>query len=280
MKYAIIGGDLRLVELAKILVDEGNTVYTYGLEKCEEIQSNKQIIICNNIVQAVENSEKIISSIPFSNDSITINTQFSDSKIEIQNLANKIKGKTLIAGSIKEDILNYLESMNIKVIDLMKDEKLAILNTIATAEGTIKIIIENTKRNIQNSKILILGYGRVGKTLSSKLKALLANITCASNNKEELAWIQLNGYTYLDLEHVKNKIGNFDIIINTIPHEVLKKEELQNVKKDALLIDLASSPGGIDKKETQKQELNLIIALGLPGKTSPYSTAEYIKELI
>lgn len=280
MKYAIIGGDLRLVELANILGKENNEIYTYGIEKSEDLKENKRINICQNLKQALEKAEKIISAIPFSTDGIKINTPFSNNEIKIQELADQIKGKTLIAGNIKEDILEELKSMNIKVIDVMKNEELAILNTIATAEGTIKIIIENTKINIQNSKILILGYGRVGKTLSYKLKGLSAKVTCASNNKEESAWIQANNYEYLQLEQIKDNIEDFDIIINTIPHEVLKKEELQNVKKDSLLIDLASQPGGIDKKEAQKQGLNLLIALGLPGKTSPLSTAKYIKQIL
>ena len=187
MKYAIIGGDLRLVELANILEKENNEIYTYGIEKSEDLKENKRINICQNLKQALEKAEKIISAIPFSTDGIKVNTPFSNNEIKIQELADQIKGKTLIAGNIKEDILEELKSMNIKVIDVMKNEELAILNTIATAEGTIKIIIENTKINIQNSKILILGYGRVGKTLSYKLKALSAKVTCASNNKEESA---------------------------------------------------------------------------------------------
>ena len=36
--FAIIGGDLRMIKLAKMLVEEKNTVYTYGLELAEELQ--------------------------------------------------------------------------------------------------------------------------------------------------------------------------------------------------------------------------------------------------
>ena len=36
MNFAIIGGDLRAVKLASILAEEGNIIYTYGLEKAEK----------------------------------------------------------------------------------------------------------------------------------------------------------------------------------------------------------------------------------------------------
>ena len=38
--FAIIGGDLRIIKLAKMLAKDGNKVYTYGLEKAEELNIN------------------------------------------------------------------------------------------------------------------------------------------------------------------------------------------------------------------------------------------------
>lgn len=34
--FAIIGGDLRIIKLVKMLAEEGNKIYTFGLEKAEE----------------------------------------------------------------------------------------------------------------------------------------------------------------------------------------------------------------------------------------------------
>ena len=39
--FAIIGGDLRIIELAKMLAKDGNKVYTYGLEKAEELKNEE-----------------------------------------------------------------------------------------------------------------------------------------------------------------------------------------------------------------------------------------------
>ena len=38
-KFAVIGGDLRIIKLVKMLARDGNEVYTYGLEKAEEIKN-------------------------------------------------------------------------------------------------------------------------------------------------------------------------------------------------------------------------------------------------
>ena len=99
-KFAIIGGDLRLVKLAQILQKENNLIYVFGVEKSKELGNYSNIKIKKDLVQTLENTEIIISSIPFSRDKQTINMPLSDNKIKIDELMNLIKDKTLIAGTI------------------------------------------------------------------------------------------------------------------------------------------------------------------------------------
>ena len=43
MKFAIIGGDLRIIKLAVMLAKEQNEIFMYCLEKAEEIKNNSNI---------------------------------------------------------------------------------------------------------------------------------------------------------------------------------------------------------------------------------------------
>ena len=43
--FLVIGGDLRIVKLVNML-SEKNVIYTYGLEKTEEIDDNENIVKC------------------------------------------------------------------------------------------------------------------------------------------------------------------------------------------------------------------------------------------
>lgn len=280
--FAVIGGDLRNIELVKLLAKDQRKIFTYGLEENKELLDNlnNNIIICKDIEESCSNVDIIISSIPFSRDGETTYCEFSKNRIKIIDFFEKIKGKTLIVGSIKNNVINEALKRNIKIIDVMKNEELAILNTIATAEGTIQTMISNTKNIIHESNILILGFGRVAKTLAKKLQGLVKNVDCASNNKEELAWIEAFGYNVINLENLVENISKYDIIINTIPAIILNYENMKYIKKDTLLIDLASNPGGIDKNEAKDKGLKLIHALGLPGKIAPVSSAKFIKKII
>ena len=279
--FSIIGGDLRTIKLAKMLANEGNKIYTYGLEKAEELKDNSNIIFTEKISKAIpKDVEVVIGPIPFTSNGVNINAPFGEKEISIREMIHYLEGKILIAGSISPEIYDMANDEYIEIIDIMKREELAVLNTISTAEGAIEIAISNTNKIIHGSEVLILGFGRIGKVLARKMAGLSAKVTCAARKDEDLAWIRAYGHKETNINALGENLSQYDIILNTVPHLVLNKERLQYVKKDALLIDLASNPGGIDKKEARELNLKLVWALALPGKVAPVTTAEFIKDTI
>lgn len=279
--FAVIGGDLRIIKLVDMLAKDGNKVYTYGLEKAEELKQNSNVIMCEKLNKAIrEDIEVVIGPIPFSSNGVEINTPFSDKNISIRELMHGLNAKILIAGSINPDIYDMANDEYIEIIDIMKREELAVLNTISTAEGAIEIAIANTNKIIHGSNVLILGFGRIGKVLARKLAGLAARVTCAARKDEDLAWIKAYGHMATNINSIGENLSKYDIIINTVPHLILTQDRLDYVKEDCLLIDLASNPGGIDKKAAKNKNLKLIWALALPGKVAPITTAEFIKDTI
>ena len=275
-KISILGGDLRIVKLAEMLVEEGVEVFTYGLENSELREENKT----NTLQETIENSDIVLGPIPFSSNGKTVNTPFSNNKILVPELLEKLSGKILIAGSVKQEIYDIASEKNVKVIDILKREELAVLNAVSTAEGTIKIAIEETPKNLHGSNILVLGFGRIGKILSNMLKGLGANVACEARKNSDLAWIKAYGYEPIPISNLKDNLNRFDIIINTIPYIILDKDNLDNVKRDALVIDLASNPGGVDKEAIKERKIKFVWALSLPGKVAPVTSAEFIKETL
>ena len=278
--FAVIGGDLRMIKMAKMLAKDGNIIYTYGLEKADELKNTENIIMCEKLSKAIKEVEIVIGAIPLSSNGKTVNTPFSDTEISIRELMHSINAKILIAGSITPEVYDMANDEYIEIIDIMKREELAVLNTISTAEGTIELSISNTNKIIHGSNVLILGFGRIGKVLARKMAGLSAKVTCAARKDEDLAWIRAYGHNATNINTLGENLSEYDIIINTVPHTILNDDKLKYVKKDCLLIDLASNPGGIDKKSAKDRNLKLIWALALPGKVAPVTTAEFIKDTI
>lgn len=267
-KFAIIGGDLRMIKLAKLLAKEKAIVYTYGLEQAEELKNEQNIKMCFTLNEAVQEVETIIGPTPFLTDGTNINTKFSKNQIPWQELIKKIQNKKLIAGSIKQEVQEMAKKNKIEVIDLMEQEELAILNAISTAEGAIEIAMQNTLKTIHRSNILILGFGRIGKVLAKKLEGLSAKVTCAVRKQEDFAWIKAYGYKETNINNLKENLAQYDIIINTVPHLILTTKNLKYVDKETIIIDLASKPGGADQKEIERLGLKFIWGLALPRKSS------------
>lgn len=279
-QFAVIGGDLRIIELVKILAKENNIVYTYGLEKAEQLKNLDNVIICEKLTQVVKEAEVVIGPIPFSSNGKEINTPFSDVSISIRELMHTLNAKILIAGTISPEVYDMANDEYIEIIDIMKREELSVLNTVSTAEGAIEIAISNTNKILHGSKVLILGFGRIGKVLARKMAGLSVKVTCAARKDEDLAWIRAYGHNATNINTLGENLSDYDIIMNTVPHLILTKERMEYVSEECLLIDLASNPGGIDKKAAKDRNLKLIWALALPGKVAPVTTAEFIKDTI
>lgn len=263
MKFLSLGGDLRTIRLIQMLKQDNHEVYAYGIEK-----------------ETLDKIQIVLGPIPFTKDGEKLNTPFSSEEIYIKEILPILKNKTLIAGPISPKIREELENNKIEVIDIMQMEELIIYNTIATAEGAIEIAISNTEKNLHGSKILILGFGRVAKTLAYKLKGLSAEVTCAARKPEDLAWIETLGYEVKNIQHLENNIEKYDIIFNTVPQIILTENELRCIKKEALIVDLASQPGGVDQEVVKKLGKRYIWALAIPGKVAPLASAKYIKDTI
>ena len=276
---SIVGGDLRIIRLIEMLIADGYKVYTYGLEMSEELLQ-MDVEMCSTIEETVSYSKVVVGPIPLSSDRKNVSTPFSKVKLPLEDLLKVLKDKKLIAGNILEFFKEQLEKEEISYIDLIKREEFSVLNAIATAEGTLQIAMEETQKTVHGSKVLVMGFGRIGKILAKMLDGIGAKVSCEARKDDDLAWIKAYGYEPIDLDKLNENLSKFDIIINTIPFQILNEERLNLVKKDVVLIDLASNPGGVDRKVAKEKELKLIWALSLPGKVAPITSAEFIKEVL
>lgn len=274
---SIIGGDLRIVKLIDILASEGYKVYTYGLER---IEKHEKVVFCDTLEEAIEQSTLIIGPLPLTSDRINVSTPFSDNKIDLKYFLGLLKGKRFIAGNITENAKRILEDNDTIYTDLLRREELVVLNAIATAEGAIQIAIQETPRTLHDSNILIMGFGRIGKVLAKMLQGLGANVYCEARKREDIAWIRAFGYKPVYIDELEMCLSSMEVIINTIPFQILDRKRIDFLRDDCLIIDLASYPGGVDLQAAKDRNIKAIWALSLPGKVAPITSAEYIKETI
>lgn len=240
----------------------------------EDNRSNCLRIIYKDSSTDMYKAEVIFCPIPFTRDNIVVNT----TNILIDDFLENISGKILVSGVLKEDIRTKCNENDIKFLDLMDYEEFSILNAEATSEGAIKKAIEMSEKTLNDSNILILGNGRIGKALAHNLSGFTSKIYVEARKQKDIALIKTMGYNCVDLKELDNFLNDMDIIFNTIPSLILDSSRIDKLKKDVCIIDLASKPGGVDFEHCAKEKLNVSWYLAVPSKDSPYSAARYIKD--
>jgi dipicolinate synthase subunit A len=190
------------------------------------------------------------------------------------------RDQLFVAGRIGDKIAHLADIYNVRVIDILEREDMAVLNAIPTAEGALQIAMEEMPTTLHNSNAMVLGFGRIGKILAKMLHGIGANVYVEARKYSDIAWIKSYGYKPLLMGEMKDYIGSMNVVFNTIPHVVLEAELLNLISKDCLIIDLASKPGGVNFDKAKEFGLKAIWALSLPGKVAPVTAAKFIKETI
>lgn len=280
--YAVIGGDLRQVYLAEELVNLRNRVIYYALIKSPKQLPNTSFPTkTSSLETAIASARCIICPIPFSRDGLYLNQNAIEEPVPLDDLLDILKPEqAFFAGNIPAEFETTASKKGVFIYDFMKNNSLALFNTIATAEGAICEAIQKSPRNLHHSKCAVLGYGRCGRTITSYLKGTFCNVSVFSRDTDELALAGTIADNTISLCELKKHVNKFDFIFNTIPAKILTDNILHKTKPSVTIIDIASAPGGVDYEAAQKLGINASLCLGLPGKYSPYSCAKAIINVI
>lgn len=184
----------------------------------------------------------------------------------LSSMEDYFHGATVIGGNL--DFLNSCVSR----IDLLKDPYYVSSNAAITAEAALGMILSHLTCAVTEAEILILGWGRIGKNLTHKLKHLNAPLTVYARRPEDRAMLQSLSYTPITAETLDGVLPRFRCIVNTAPAPVLTPEMANLIRSDCFCLDLASVrsiPGE-----------NVLHARGLPGRYKPESSGRLIAETV
>lgn len=276
---ALLGGDARIAYMQPYLLEKGYRVICYGIENISG-RNEDTIIYAKTWREAIEQSDYIVGGIPFFKEGKVFSKQdVPDMQYsELQKMLEK--NQAVFGGVITEDFIEGCREKGIQCYDFMKDEPLTIFNAIATAEGAILEALKSQKTNIHGSSSLVLGYGRCGRVLAEKLKGMGAKVTVCSRYETELAGADTFGMDTLLLNDLRKCVHEYEYIYNTIPVMLLRKDILGQMRKDVLIIDIASGLGGVDFAFAEKSGIRALHCLGLPGRYAPKISAKGLADFV
>lgn len=278
---AVIGGDGRYLELIRQLQAlQHTTIILVGFDKIEQGFTGLKQVDFQDL--EVEKLDVVILPITGTNNEGKVEIVFSDQSIQLtKEWFQKLNKSSLVFTGITNDYLTAATNeAGVSLIPLLNRDDVAIYNSIPTAEGTIMLVMENTDYTLHSSQVIVVGFGRVGHTVANKFSALGAKVSVSARSIRDLARITEMGLTAIPLEKLPEYTNTCDILINTIPAQVIHKETIQQLPRHGMIIDLASVPGGTDFEYAEQRGIKAILAKSLPGVVAPKTAGKILADVI
>lgn len=265
----IIGGDSRQIYLAEYLEMLGKNVSIYGLP-----EKNKKCV--DDLKKAIGSNEIIILPLPITKDNRNV-FSIVPIKESLEEIINCIReDKLVFGGMVTKGAESKIKKNGAKIFDYFKREDVTLMNTVPTVQGILKVIFDNIDYTLHSSRCAVFGYGRVAKVAADALSSLGAEVTVCVRKGSDISLAEINGLKGCRIADFYRCAGEFDIMLNTVPSLVIDRKILECVKKECLIIDVASAPFGTDFSTAFEFGIKALQCPSLPGKVAPKTAGKII----
>lgn len=265
----ILGGDERQKSLARLFEKEGVRVFSAfddaGLEN----------------LRPISKYETIILPVPCSKNKKHVFSEGKALSLSLDAIAAAAKNTTLlIGGGFPDGFCAAAQENGATLFDLLGEKDFALFNAHLTAQGAVRLLLENTKQYVVSKKALITGFGKVARPTAFFLRALGLDVYVAARRRESRTECAALGFKTLDIATVPAAVRLFDFVFNTVPARLFSRSDVHRMKEGAVYFELASSPFGTQEEFFENAKASFVFGGGLPGRFCPDSCAEKIKEEI
>lgn len=277
MKFAVIGGDRRALWLCRLLSQDGHRVYSYALERLELPEAVPK---AGCLEVCVYGADAVLLPVPAERGGL-LNAPYAVLPCPMEELIGALwPGQTVFGGGFSEASRQAMVHAGLSPVDLLKREPFLLQNAAITAEGALAILLQERERTLLHSRAVVCGWGRIGKLLALRLKALGAEVTVGARQGAHRAEAEALGLAALPYDELGASLADCDVLVNTVPARVLDAPLLCCLREGALLLELASAPGGFDRLAAEQQGLRVLAAPGLPGRSAPAEAALAIRRAV
>lgn len=189
-------------------------------------------------------------------------------------------GAILIAAKAGEPLRRAARDAGFRLLEYGSLPSFQRENGQITAENALQVAMKHRLRTLYGSDALVIGWGNIGKPLAALLRGLGARTAVAVRREEQLWQLKGEGLRPILSRRLEEEIGEYDVIFNTAPELLLTEPVLRALRPGALVVDLASRPGGVDWEWARALEIKAVQALALPGVLTPVSGALAIRNAV
>jgi dipicolinate synthase subunit A len=268
LTIAIVGGDRREQEIARLAAATGARVQAYGFPWPGEGIAG--VTLTSDSATALAGADVALFPIPgiAANGALFAPGCATPIIPDRESLAGMRKPGHIILGWADANLKAHCATLGIRLHEYESDTRLMLMRAPAIVEGLLKVMIETTEITIHKSRVCIVGQGTIGFLVTRYMLALGAYTHVAARNPVQRAAAHAAGAEAHTLEALEALAPTLDTIVSTVPAAVVGRNVLSRLPAHALLVDLAAPPGGIDRDAARELGLKFVWARGM-GMRAP-----------
>lgn len=182
-------------------------------------------------------------------------------------------GSTVYTGGVKAEAESAACAKSLTVKRYNDSADFITENAEITAEAVIALVLNKSDTMLKELRILVVGFGKCGRAICRSLFGLAADFTVMTSRPSDTV-------IYSAAIPYGSDISEYDVIINTAPNVVISETQVDNVKKSALIIDIASKPYGLNHGYAVTIGLDSAVYPALPARYRPRSAAKAMVDYI
>ncbi|CAM4274991.1 dipicolinate synthase subunit A [Paenibacillus endophyticus] len=280
VRVLLLGGDARQLEVIRKLTELDASVTISGFDGLHSsLDGAVQAEFEEQLFEAVD---ALLLPAVGTDDQGIIHAVFSDREMQVTegHFSKLPKHCTVYTGMAKSYLRQLCEKHSLSLVELFDRDDVAIYNSIPTAEGALMMAIQNTDITIHGSSSMVLGFGRTGFTMARTLKGLGSKVKVGVRRSEHFARAAEMGFEPFYISGLLQHVSNIDLLFNTIPTMIVTAQIIANLPSRAVIIDLASKPGGTDFRFAEKRGIKAMLAPGLPGIVAPKTAGRIMADCL
>lgn len=197
------------------------------------------------------------------------------SDIKIDELFSSLAPRfPILGGRLDWNAYNVALRYGIRLFDYFDNESAKIENAHLTSQAALALAA-GQGISLLGERVLVCGYGRIGKILCRFLDSLGAYVYASARKDEDLTMIKVNGYEAVRYGALAEKAPGIGLVYNTVPHKILGGDILAAFKEGTPIIELASEPC-VDEAEAGAAGIRYVRAPSLPGKYYPLAAGKIL----
>ena len=268
VQIVLAGGDARQLEVIRKLTELDASVTVAGFERAE---TPPGAVKAEWTPEVLASADALVLPAVGTDDHGVITARYSEREMVLTDahLAAMPPSGKVYTGLAKPYLRRLCEKHRIGLEELFDRDDVAIYNSIPTAEGAIMMAMQHTDITIHGSRCMVLGMGRTGLTLARALMGLGASVKVGVRRAESFARAHEMRFEPFYLDDLARQAQDVDLLFNTIPTMIVTAQVIAALPPHAVVIDLASQPGGTDFRYAEKRGIKAMLAPSLPGMVAP-----------